>query len=105
MLLEVHAASVNPSDCKMRSGEMRREILLPLPAILGQDLSGVVRKVGSRVRGFKAGDCVFGRQTVERLMEGRSGSYAEWCVVDASDVVLKPESLSHDQAAACPTVS
>jgi NADPH:quinone reductase-like Zn-dependent oxidoreductase len=104
ILVEVHAASVHPGDCKMRAGEMVKEVPLALPAILGQDFSGIVRKVGGKVRGYKPGDPVFGRQTVERLISGRSGTYAEWVVVDANDVCLKPESLSHEQAAACPTV-
>ncbi len=84
---------------------MLKEVPLALPAILGQDFSGIVRKIGAKVRGYKAGDPVFGRQTIDRLISGRSGTYAEWWVVDANDVVLKPECLSHEQAAACPTVS
>ena len=87
----------------MRTGEMKKEIDLQLPAVLGMDLSGVVRKVGSSVRSLKPGDCVFGRQTAERLAAGRGGSFAEWCVVNATDLCIKPEKLSHEQAAACPT--
>lgn len=94
---------MSPLDCKMRDGEMKKEAPISLPAVMGLDLSGVVRKVGKSVRGFTPGDGVFGRQSAERIAAGRGGSLAEWCVVDAKNICLKPEGVSHEEAAACPT--
>jgi len=59
VLIEIHAAGVNPLDSKIRDGEFK--LLLPyrLPVTLGNELAGVVIRVGSRVRGFKPGDEVY----------------------------------------------
>eukprot|EP00286_Rhodomonas_abbreviata_P023813 CAMPEP_0181296238 /NCGR_PEP_ID=MMETSP1101-20121128/4590_1 /TAXON_ID=46948 /ORGANISM="Rhodomonas abbreviata, Strain Caron Lab Isolate" /LENGTH=182 /DNA_ID=CAMNT_0023401075 /DNA_START=211 /DNA_END=755 /DNA_ORIENTATION=- len=103
VLVEVHAAGVNPIDCRLRSGAMAKECPIITPAVLGLDLSGVVRKIGAKVSNVRVGDAVFGRQTVQRLVEGRNGSYAEWCVVHEDNVALKPTNLTHEQAAAVPT--
>src|SRR5271167_361010 len=58
VLVEAAATSVNPIDWKIRSGARQKDFPLTLPAILGKDVSGVVRAVGSGVRNFKAGDRV-----------------------------------------------
>ena len=58
LLVEVHAASVNPVDCKMRRGAMRGILRYPMPLTLGLDLSGVVVEVGARCTRFKPGDAV-----------------------------------------------
>src|ERR1035438_1562101 len=52
------AASVNPIDWKLRSGAMQKMYPLTLPAILGRDVSGIVREVGANVKHFKVGDRV-----------------------------------------------
>src|ERR1700683_3830122 len=59
VLIETAADSVNPIDWKIRSGARQKDFPLALPAILGRDVSGVVRAVGSGVRNFKPGDRVF----------------------------------------------
>jgi len=61
VLIEIHAAGVNPLDSKIRDGEFK--LLLPyrLPLILGNELAGVVIRVGSRVLRFKLGDEVYAR--------------------------------------------
>ena len=60
VLIEIHAAGVNPLDSKIRDGAFK--LLLPyrLPLILGNELAGVVVRVGSRVRRFKPGDNEYG---------------------------------------------
>jgi len=50
VLVEVHAAGVNPLDCKIRDGEFKLILPYRLPLILGHDVAGVVVKVGPRVR-------------------------------------------------------
>jgi len=46
------------------------------------------------------GHSVFGRQKMERIVKGRGGACAEWCVVEALDVVAKPSNITHEHAAA-----
>lgn len=58
VLVETAATSVNPIDWKIRSGARQKDFSLTLPAILGEDVSGVVHAVGGNVRAFKLGDRV-----------------------------------------------
>lgn len=97
VLVQVHAASVNPVDFKIRAGKARAVLPFALPLILGSDFSGVIVDVGAGVDGFVAGDAVFGRQPLQRL-----GCYAEYVVADADCIARKPESIGHVEAAAVP---
>jgi NADPH:quinone reductase-like Zn-dependent oxidoreductase len=56
ILIAAAAASVNPIDWKLRSGMRQKDFPLSFPAILGRDVSGVVRAVGANVKHFKPGD-------------------------------------------------
>jgi len=58
--VDIKAASINPIDWKMREGLLANFLKLPMPAILGRDMAGVVLAVGEGVTGFAAGDEVFG---------------------------------------------
>jgi NADPH:quinone reductase-like Zn-dependent oxidoreductase len=95
VMVHIHAASVNPVDWKLREGQRRDAIEIPLPHTLGLDFSGVVVGVGAGVDGFAAGDEVFGV-----VGQNDEGGYAEAIAVDAGQVAAKPESLSHVEAAA-----
>lgn len=99
LLVEVHAASVNPLDFKIRSGKVKALIDYPLPLVLGNDLSGVVRSVGSAVRDYRPGDAIFAR-----LDKRRIGAFAELAVVDVANAAPKPRSISHVEAASVPLV-
>jgi NADPH:quinone reductase-like Zn-dependent oxidoreductase len=88
VLIRVKAAAVNPVDWKVRRGVVERE----LPAVLGEDVSGVVEASGAD--GFAAGDEVFGVAS--------TGSYAEYAAAPASAIALKPKGLSFEHAAALP---
>jgi NADPH:quinone reductase-like Zn-dependent oxidoreductase len=96
VLVRVAAASVNPIDYKMRSGEAKEHFPLELPAIIGRDLSGIVREVGEGVSGFAPGDKVIAFATK---------TYAELVVVKATDLALVPEKLDLVHAAALPLVT
>ena len=61
ILVEVHAASVNQLDAKLKTGEFKMILPYKLPLILGHDVAGVVTKVGTKVSKFKVGDEVFAR--------------------------------------------
>ena len=96
VLIAAAAASVNPIDWKLRSGSMQKIYPLVLPAILGRDVSGIVRAVGANVKHFKAGDCVIALS---------NKTYAELVAVDDSDVTHLPDGLDLADAAAIPLIS
>ncbi|HYC46899.1 MAG TPA: NADP-dependent oxidoreductase [Burkholderiales bacterium] len=93
VLVDVHAASVNGADWKVRSGHYAPTTSFPY--IPGRDFSGVVSALGAGVKDFKVGDPVFGvsEQTGEAC-------YAEKVAMNAAIVANKPESLSHVECAA-----
>ena len=97
VLVRVHAAAVNPIDWVVRAGYVAEWFNHTLPLILGWDVSGVVEASGPRVTDFAAGDEVMGRTDLNR-----DGAYAEYMAVRASELVRKPASLDHLQAAAIP---
>jgi NADPH:quinone reductase-like Zn-dependent oxidoreductase len=96
VLVRIAASSVNPIDFKMRRGLVKDRFPLELPAILGRDISGIVRSVGEHVDGFKPGD---------KVMAVGSKAYAELAVVDAKYLALVPEKLDLVHAAALPLVT
>jgi alcohol dehydrogenase len=100
VLVQVHAASVNPVDFKIRDGKLKLVRPYPLPLILGNDLAGVVVEVGASVRGFQPGDEVYARADKDRI-----GSFAEFIAVRAESVALRPASLTMEQAASMPLVA
>src|ERR1700721_1682237 len=96
VLIAAAAASVNPIDWKVRSGARQKYVPLSFPAILGRDVSGVVRAVGPNVRHFKAGD---------RVLALSHATYAEFVAVDDSDVTHLPDGVNLADAAAIPLIS
>jgi NADPH:quinone reductase-like Zn-dependent oxidoreductase len=99
VLVEVHAASVNPRDWLIRSGRYPFRALLPrFPFILGSDVSGVVAAVGGRVRDFHEGQEVYAMVPSSRGF----GGYAELVAVPAAAVAPKPSNMSHAEAAGVP---
>lgn len=99
LLVAIHAASLNPLDAKIRDGEFKLILPYRLPLILGNDVAGVVVRVGPRVRGFKPGDEVYARPTQDRI-----GTFAEFIAMDQADVALKPRNLTMAEAASIPLV-
>ena len=96
VLIAAAAASVNPIDWKLRSGVMQKMYPLSLPAILGRDVSGIVRAVGASVKHFKAGD---------RVLALSNRTYAELVAVDDSEVTHLPDGVDLVDAAAIPLIS
>ncbi|WP_405123436.1 zinc-dependent alcohol dehydrogenase family protein [Pseudomonas sp. M20] len=93
VLVRVHATSINPLDYQVRRGDYAD--LVPLPAITGHDVSGVVEAIGSGVTAFGPGDEVW---YTPQIFDG-PGSYAEYHVAAQSIVGKKPPALSHLEAA------
>jgi alcohol dehydrogenase len=101
VLVEVHAAAVNPFDWKLREGYMKDFIPLIFPATLGGDLAGLVAEIGPGVEGFNVGDEVYGLANAA----GGQGSYAEFSPIKASQLAPKPTSIDFIAAAALPLAS
>jgi NADPH:quinone reductase-like Zn-dependent oxidoreductase len=97
VLVEVHAASINPFDTKIRAGYLARFFPLALPHIPGIDYAGTVAGIGSGVSGFSVGDRVWGMADSRR-----PGTFAEYVAVEARLVRPMPKSLDFLQAAAVP---
>jgi len=93
VLVRVHATSINPLDYQVRRGDYADYV--PLPAITGHDISGVIEEVGPDVTAFSPGDEVW---YTPQIFDG-PGSYAEYHVAAQGIVGLKPPSLSHLEAA------
>ena len=93
VLVRVQATSINPLDYKVRRGDYAD--LVPLPAITGHDVSGVVEQVGPGVTAFKPGDEVW---YTPQIFDG-PGSYAEYHVALETIIGHKPASLTHLEAA------
>lgn len=93
VLVRVHATSINPLDYQVRRGDYAD--LVPLPAITGHDVSGVVEAIGPGVTNFAPGDEVW---YTPQIFDG-PGSYAEYHVAAENIVAKKPLSLSHLEAA------
>jgi len=90
LLIEIHAASINAADWKMRSGHYGAAVTFP--HIPGRDFSGVAVSRGAH---FQPGDLVYGVCEVPR-----EGAYAEKIAIREAIVAKKPEKLSHVQTAA-----
>ncbi|NYZ12654.1 zinc-binding dehydrogenase [Azospirillum sp. RWY-5-1] len=91
--VRVHATAINPLDYQIRRGDYTDHV--PLPAIIGHDISGVVEERGAAVTEFDVGDEVY---YTPRIFGG-PGSYAEQHVADVELVGRKPSTISHLEAA------
>ena len=100
VLVQIHAASINALDTKIKSGEFKLILPYRLPLILGNDMAGTVVQVGARVHGFKLGDEVYARPDDDRI-----GTFAEFIAVKASSLALKPTNLGMVEAASLPLVA
>jgi NADPH:quinone reductase-like Zn-dependent oxidoreductase len=99
VVVDIHAASVNGADPKVRRGNGRYK-LDHFPHILGRDFSGVINAVGAGVADFKIGDAVFGVTD-----QGIEGAYAEKIAINAAIIAKKPDRFSHAEAAALGLIS
>jgi NADPH:quinone reductase-like Zn-dependent oxidoreductase len=99
ILVQVHAASLNPIDNMIPKGTFKSILRFQLPATLGSDLAGVVVEAGSRVTRFKPGDAVFAS-----IFDLDTGALAEFALVPENAAALKPANLDFAQAASIPMV-
>src|SRR6266542_3175613 len=99
ILVQIYATSVNPLDLGIRDGAFKRILPYRLPLILGNDVAGLVVRVGSRVRRFKPGDEGYARPDNDRI-----GTFAEFISMNEDDVAMKPKELTMEEAASIPLV-
>lgn len=99
VLVDIHAAGLNPLDCKIRDGAFKPILPYRPPFILGHDMAGRVTRVGPKVRRFKVGDEVYARPR-----DGRVGTFAERISIHEADLALKPKNLTMEEAASIPLV-
>jgi len=93
-LVRIRAAGVNPVDWKIREGQLRNFVRSSFPLTLGQDFAGDIVEAGDELRGFMAGDRVFGFA---------SGAYAEYATLTFKDLVRMPAKADYVTAASIPT--
>ncbi|HFU7076065.1 TPA: NADP-dependent oxidoreductase [Bacillus cereus] len=99
VLAEIHAASINPIDFKIRDGKVKMLLKYEMPLILGNDFAGVITKVGSKVTRFKVGDEIYARPRKNKI-----GTFAEYIAIHEDNIALKPKNLSFEEAASIPLV-
>jgi NADPH:quinone reductase-like Zn-dependent oxidoreductase len=94
VLIESVGTSVNPIDWKIRSGARQKDFPLDLPAILGKDVSGIVRAVGSDIRNFKPGD---------RVIAMADPTCAQYVAIPGALATHLPDGMDLIDAAAIPS--
>jgi len=97
VLIRVAAASVNPADWRLRSGQFKRFMRTPFPFIPGSDVAGVVAEVGPTVTRFRPDDAVYAM-----LPTALGGGYAQYAAVAEQNVACMPSNISFAEAAATP---
>lgn len=100
VLVQIHAASINQIDLKLKSGEFKLMLPYRFPLILGHDLAGIVTKVGPKVSRFKVGDEILAQPALFKI-----GSFAEYIAINENEVALKPKNISMEEAASIPLVA
>lgn len=100
VLVEMHYASLNPIDFKIKHGDLKMVLPMKFPLILGNDGSGIVSKIGKNVKHFKVGDEVYLRPDKNSGI----GTLAEFIAVGEDELALKPKNLSLEEAASIPLV-
>ena len=95
VLIKVKAAAINPLEMLIMTGSVKLIQDYAFPLTIGNELAGVVEKVGKQVHGFAVGDDVYGRLPIEKI-----GAIAEYAAVDAAALAIMPKNLSYEEAAA-----
>lgn len=99
VLVEVYSAGLNPVDWKIRAGFLKQMAPLKFPVTLGGDFAGVILAVGEGVGNHRPGEEVYGQAPV---LNGGSGSFAEYVVANVANLARKPVNVDFAQAGALP---
>lgn len=102
ILIKIHATAVNSADCRLRKADPFAirfffGLFKPKNPVLGGVLSGIIEAVGKNVTQFHVGDAVFGSTQMHL------SAHAEYiCLPETGALAIKPQSISHEEAAALP---
>ncbi|GJI60266.1 oxidoreductase [Bacillus altitudinis] len=97
VLVKVKAAAVNPLEMLIITGSVKLIQDYEFPLTLGNELTGVIEKVGKNVTEFQVGDAIYTRLPLEKI-----GAFAEYAAIDAAAISPMPKNLSYVEAAAAP---
>lgn len=97
VLIQVRAAAVNPLELLILTGRVKLIQDYAMPLTLGNECSGIVEAVGSKVTGFQKGDRVYTRLPLNKI-----GAFAEYVAVDQNAIAKMPEGYDFSTAAAIP---
>lgn len=95
VLVKVKVAAVNPLELLNITGAVKLMQDYPMPLTLGNELTGVIEKVGRNVTDFQAGEKVYSRLPIDSI-----GAFAEYVAVDAKAIAHLPENLDFTTGAA-----
>lgn len=95
VLVKVKAAAVNPLEMLISSGSVKLIQDYQFPLTIGNELAGVIEKVGRGVKGYNVGDDIYTRLPLKKI-----GAFAEYVAVDAAAIAPMPKSLSYAEASA-----
>lgn len=97
VLIQIKAAAVNPLELLILTGSVKLLQDYPMPLTLGNECSGIVEQVGSKVSGFQKGDRVYTRLPLNKI-----GAFAEYVAVDQDAIAKMPQGYDFNTAAAIP---
>lgn len=97
VLIQVKAAAVNPVELLILTGSVKLIQDYAMPLTLGNECSGIVEQVGSKVKDFAKGDRVFARLPIQKI-----GAFAEYVAVEQDAVAKMPDGYDFNTAAAIP---
>lgn len=97
VLVKVKASAVNPVDILILTGSIKLTQNYSMPLTLGNECSGIVEKVGNRVKNFQTGDRVYTRLPLNKI-----GAFAEYVAVDQDALAKMPAGYDFSAAAAIP---
>ncbi len=95
VLVKVKAAAVNPLEMLIITGSVKLIQDYPFPLTIGNELAGVIEKVGKNVHEFQVGDDIYTRLPLKKI-----GAFAEYVAVDAAAIAPMPKNLSYAEASA-----
>lgn len=95
VLVKVKVAAVNPLELMNITGTVKLIQDYSMPLTLGNELTGVVEKVGDKVKDYQIGEKIYSRLPIESI-----GAFAEYVAVDAKAIAHLPENLDFSTGAA-----
>lgn len=97
VLIKVKVAAVNPLELLIITGSVKLIQDYEFPLTLGNELTGVIEKIGKNVKGFKVGDAIYSRLPLTKI-----GAFAEYAAINADAIGHLPANLDFVTGAAAP---